>query len=543
MTIFNTVMNTYLDGLKHLQDCGYKFSNSNKSLQVLQYADDTCLVSDGPASCRKMLSFTDKWLQWSQMRAKVSKCQCVAIEASSGKIYNPQLTIAGGEIPFIGNQPVRFLGGTVQVPQDQALAREKITSKLTSLLSRVDNVPVTRKQKIKLYRLGICPRLSWDLTISEYPVSWLEKTLDPIVTRYLKRWTGLAKSADPARLFLPQTEGGFHLSPPSTQYQKLQVGKASLLITSQDNTVNHVVHQRIEKEEAQQRAKFQPFTVAQTAFALDPGASSKAVSKKAKEAIEKEIQERRLQHSRSLKVQGKLFRCSDPNAAAVWVEAVQSLPSAQLKFALNAASDSLPHNANLALWKKGEQISAACRLCGIRQSLCHILNNCEVALQLRRYNSRHDEVLSVILDFMTKQMPDETTIVTDLSDNYQFPPCLALTDLRPDLVAYDVQTKSALLLELTVCFETNFEDARKRKEDKYSELVEEVERNGFDVELITIEVGSRGMVNYDSFHRLRDAVGASNKELKHTLFDISRAAIRGSFAIWINRNHRNPPDS
>ena len=71
-------------------------------------------------------------------------------------------------------------------------------------------------------------------------------------------------------------------------------------------------------------------------------------------------------------------------------------------------------------------------------------------------------------------MPDETTIVTDLSDNYQFPLCLALSDLRPDLVAYDAQTKS---VELTVCFETNFEDARKIK-DKYSELVEEVEGNG-----------------------------------------------------------------
>ena len=59
-----------------------------------------------------------------------------------------------------------------------------------------------------------------------------------------------------------------------------------------------------------------------------------------------------------------------------------------------------------------------------------------------------------------------------------------MSDLRPDLVAYDVQTKSILLLELTVCFETNYEDARKRKEDKYSysELVEEVEKNGFDVE-------------------------------------------------------------
>ena len=150
-------MNTYLDGLKQLQECGYNFSNSNQSLYILQYADDTCLVSDGPASCHRMLNFTDKWLQWSKIKAKVSKCQCMVIEASSGKVYNPELTIAGGAIPFVGNHPVRFLGGTIQVPQNQALARETITNKLTSLLSRVDKIPVTRQQKLRLYRLGICP--------------------------------------------------------------------------------------------------------------------------------------------------------------------------------------------------------------------------------------------------------------------------------------------------------------------------------------------------------------------------------------------------
>ena len=111
VTIFNTVMNTYLDGLKRLQMCGYKFSNSLQSLYVLQYADDTCLVTDGTASCRAMLDFTDMWLQWSQMKAKVSKCQSMAIEASTGKLYDPKLKVAGGDIPFVGNSPVRFLGG------------------------------------------------------------------------------------------------------------------------------------------------------------------------------------------------------------------------------------------------------------------------------------------------------------------------------------------------------------------------------------------------------------------------------------------------
>ena len=100
---------------------------------------------------------------------------------------------------------------------------------------------MTRKQKLKLYRLGICPRISWDLTISKFPLLWIEKTLNPLATRYLKRWAGLARPADPARLFLPQNAGGLNLSLPSDLYQKLQVGKASLLITSRDGGVNHAV--------------------------------------------------------------------------------------------------------------------------------------------------------------------------------------------------------------------------------------------------------------------------------------------------------------
>ena len=66
---------------------------------------------------------------------------------------------------------------------------------------------------------------------------------------------------------------------------------------------------------------------------------------------------------------------------------------------------------------------------------------------------------------------------------------------------------------MTVCYETNFEEARSRKEGKYSELVEEVESNGYIVDLVTIEAGSRGFVNYDSFRRLNELTGASGKEL------------------------------
>lgn len=58
--------------------------------------------------------------------------------------------------------------------------------------------------------------------------------------------------------------------------------------------------------------------------------------------------------------------------------------------------------------------------------------------------------------------------------------------------------------------------ARSRKE-KYCELVEKMEDNGFMVDLVTLEVGSGGFVNYDSFRRLNEATGASKKELQKLL--------------------------
>ena len=63
---------------------------------------------------------------------------------------------------------------------------------------------------------------------------------------------------------------------------KAQVGKASLLITSQDGGVSHAVavSESLRKESNQQEAKFHPYSMAQEAFTSDSGASGKTVSRK-----------------------------------------------------------------------------------------------------------------------------------------------------------------------------------------------------------------------------------------------------------------------
>ena len=73
----------------------------------------------------------------------------------------------------------------------------------------------------------------------------------------------------------------------------------------------------------------------------------------------------------------------------------RGLPPEVMKFAINASIDSLPTNANLHLWRKKD--SDVCCLCQEGgQSLLHVLNHCQVAMELRRYSRRHDEVLKAV---------------------------------------------------------------------------------------------------------------------------------------------------
>lgn len=81
-----------------------------------------------------------------------------------------------------------------------------------------------------------------------------------------------------------------------------------------------------------------------------------------------------------------------------------------------------------------------------------------------------------------------------------------------------------MLVELTVCFqiEDNLDDARSHEEAKYADLVDEIEANGFVVDLVTVEEGARGFVHYKSFRHLNDSLGASQKSYSISLWMWSR---------------------
>ena len=93
-----------------------------------------------------------------------------------------------------------------------------------------------------------------------------------------------------------------------------------------------------------------------------------------------------------------------------------------------------------------------------------------MAIRLRRYNVRHDKILQKISLFVRAHLAPSPSMVVDIGEGYAFPIHTVPTDLRPDLVWED-NARILYVVELIVCYETNFGEAAERKMAKYINLV------------------------------------------------------------------------
>ena len=100
-------------------------------------------------------------------------------------------------------------------------------------------------------------------------------------------------------------------------------------------------------------------------------------------------------------------------------------------------------------------------------------------------------------------------------------------------MVWDDISKNVYLIELTVCFETNFEVARERKVSRYTDLVEEAEQHGYKCELITVGVGSRGVVEVERMDRLKRFMNVARREWDTFL---AETAMKELHKIWNVRN-------
>ena len=113
-----------------------------------------------------------------------------------------------------------------------------------------------------------------------------------------------------------------------------------------------------------------------------------------------------------------------------------------------------------------------------------------------------------------------------------FPQKIAITNLRPDIVVHSVKARTVLIIELTVPWEENIDEAYERKQLRYDELKETCIKAGWNTRCFPVEVGVRGFPA-KSINKLFSTIGICGKEKKLAIKQLAEAAERGSNWLWL----------
>ncbi|XP_056906313.1 uncharacterized protein LOC130535346 [Takifugu flavidus] len=274
------------------------------------------------------------------------------------------------------------------------------------------------------------------------------------------------------------------------------------------------------------------------------------------EEVRAGVEEERVGRAVGLPQQGAWTRWESALQRKVTWSNIMQADFHHVRFLVAAVYNALPSPANLHAWGKCE--TPTCSLCSGRGSLEHLLSRCPKSLADGRYRWRHDHVLKAVAESIALAIsttkhhhalkkaisfikagerpragPQITTgllhtapdwqLHVDLGKQLIFPQHIVTTSLRPDMIIISEASKYLIMLDLTVPWEEQIEEANKRKRAKYQELVEECRGRAHKSWLIRL------------CRTLPDRLGVTGTAKKRAIKSASEAAEKATRWLWLKR--------
>ena len=134
---------------------------------------------------------------------------------------------------------------------------------------------------------------------------------------FVKKWAGLARSANIAILYLPWKPGSLNLPSISTQHKRLQVSRQAQLLTSADVCVRHLAERELHQYLSLSRRKFKASVAVQEVMMMDPDFTRRFLSARAKGYVQASDDDDRLDNLQRLEKEGQMSRLSTPQVAEI----------------------------------------------------------------------------------------------------------------------------------------------------------------------------------------------------------------------------------
>ena len=454
-------------------------------------------------------------------------------------------------------------------------------------LAAINKTKLPGKYKAWCLQFGLYPRLAWPLVIYDVALTRVE-AIERLFNINIRKWLGLPRMHNTAALYRSRGSLQLPLTSIVEVYKTGKVRTVMMLRESRDSSIREKppkvrTAQKWKAEEETDRVLSvlkQRDILGQTQCDRKGLGSrpfkpfSKMTWRERRDAAVDQVK-RQEAHSRDTtlvqhSVQGQVTRWDQLviERKISWRE-IWSWSASRLSFLLRSTYDTLPSPRNLTRWKI--QQDDRCR-CGQAGTMRHILSNCQLAL--KRYEWRHNEVLKIIFEELTnlvnksnngdkpqKYMPGRSMTFIRTGRGITSTPTKKTIDMvrwrgkwelasdltgarrpfpiptiqKPDIFLWNDEQRMLELVELTVPFEANIDEASQRKIVRYEDLVKECAFDGWKTWHSPIEVGCRGFVGF----RLKKwflSTGFTEAHTKNILKRIQETVEKASHWIWIKRD-------
>ncbi|XP_075315189.1 uncharacterized protein LOC142375145 [Odontesthes bonariensis] len=582
VVLFSLAMNMLVKSAE--VECRGPLTNSGmRQPPIRAFMDDLTVTTTSVPGCRWILQGLEHLIRWAWMNFKPAKSRSLVVK--KGMVSEKyRFSIEDTQIPTVGEKPVKSLGKIYYCTLRDTAALQATSEELGTWLRAVDKSGLPGKFKAWLYQHGILPRLLWPLLVYNVPITTVE-CFERKVSSFLRKWLGLPRSLSSIALYGRNNKLKLPFSSLTEEFMVTRAREVLLYRDSSDIKVSSAgievrtgrkwcAQEAVNQAKSRLRHSELVGTVAtgRAGLGSNPRPSyNKAKGKERRQLIQEEVragvEEVRCSRAVGMCQQGAWTRWEEAAARKVsWTDLWRSEPH-RIKFLIQSVYDVLPSPSNLHRWGLAE--NPLCPLCQRAGTLEHILSCCPRALGEGRYRWRHDQVLRVIAEAISKGIstskhlqPTRQAIAfvrvgekpqqlrsepggllatardwqlkVDLGRQLKFPENIAVTTLRPDMVLVSETTRQVVLLELTVPWEDRIEEAFERKRAKNEELSSECRSRGWRIRCNPIEVGCRGFAGQSLIRALK-MPGLKGLKNRSAIKNISDAAEKASRWLWIKR--------
>ena len=524
---------------------GYKIGSTKaRSLNIshLFFVDDLKLFGTNMNQIKKQLDIVTQFSKDIGMKFGESKCAYASTRKGVLEVHDENLEMNGLKIKPLGTADrYRYLGQDESIQFDGPMNKERVRQEYYRRVRKVWSSPLSAYNKYIAHNMYAIPVITPTFGLLDWTIKELNEM--DIKTRKLLCLTGnFHINGDIDRLYIPRKDGGKGLKSIMTVFETRIISLAQHL--GQSKNRNSYLNKVYEHEMAD-IIRIASQLKETNGIEADMEMKPKTIS----QHFQKHRNKERIDAYKSKAMHGYLLNASlkipgiDHEKSQIWNK--DRFLTSEFEAYLHAIQEQEISTKYLIRKRevdngKEPTINNKCRLCKHKtEDIHHIIGSCEKMSSRYYLPLRHDVVAKTIWNSIRGK-----TIATKKEEfiekegdleywwNVRIKTGTRVKHNRPDIVIWDHENKSCIIVEVSCPLDLNVMHKIKEKEDIYGPLVRnlQMQYSGYRFRFVPIIVGATGYVPKELTTSVEE-LGLSRKEAERTVHRMQMNSISGTVKI------------